>query len=143
MWDYQRSKLYSWERKYVAPHDHSKVDLKVAKTIVDYIWQSEGLKYPPKVLAIAEQSKKSGQANRSFVWLQSSIPTWIVIHEVAHSMNSTNDGDTVGDHHGPDYVGIYMKLLTKYLNLSLPVLMFTARKDNLDFNLAAQPLFLD
>jgi len=143
MRDYQRSKVYAWEKQYVSPFDHSKVNLYTAKSIVDYIWQGENLKFPPRVLPIADQSKKTGQANRSFIWLQPSVPTWVVIHEVAHSMNSTNDGDTVGDHHGPDYVGIYMKLLTKYLGLSLPVLMFTARKDNLDFNLAAQPLFLD
>jgi hypothetical protein len=144
MCDYQRSAVYSWEQEYIAPKDKSSVDISIAPNIVKYIWEGEHLLYPPKVRLLATQSKKGGQANRSSIWLPPKSPTWVIIHEVAHSMNDSNDitDSLENDSHGPNYVGIYIKLLSKYLNISLPLMMYTLKRADIDFNLSARPLFL-
>ena len=144
MRDYQRSAVYAWEQEHIAPKDKSSVDLDTARAIVQYIWKGEGIQYPPQVKYLATQSRKGGQANRSNIWLPPKSPTWVIIHEIAHSMNDSNDQIEAldADGHGPNYMGIYMKLLAKHLNISLPLMMFTAKQSKLDFNLAACPLFL-
>jgi hypothetical protein len=45
--------------------------------------------------------------------------------------------------HGPEFVGIYMRLLEKYMGLNLLVLMATANNSKVDFNVMAVPTVLD
>ena len=142
MRDYQKSRVYKWEDKHIGPLDRTKITFDVARVIVNHIWTTEGLQYPPSVVLVPAQTRnKMGCANRSKIQLVPELPTWVVIHEIAHSMNSTNT-DEHGDGHGPNYVGIYIKLLAKYLNASLPVMMYTLTQSDIDFNLTARPLFL-
>jgi hypothetical protein len=140
--DYQRSALYRWEEENLRPKDTTKVNILTAKAIVNHVWQSEGLKYPPLVEEFETRVKsKEGDSNRFRIRLQPQTSTWIVLHEIAHSLNSTIDSG--GDRHGPNYLGIYMWLLTRYGGFDLPVLMYTARKAKLDFNLSARFAMLD
>ncbi len=53
------------------------------------------------------------------------------------TLSSTFDGYT--DEHGPDFVGLYIGLLERWLNIPTPLLMFTATKHHVAFNLAAKP----
>jgi hypothetical protein len=143
MRDYQKTKVYKWEDKHIAPRDTVLIKLDIAKVIVKYVWVKAGLEYPPKVELIPAQTKRlAGCASRAKIKLQPQIKTWIVLHEIAHSMNSSNIDDSYGDRHGPNYVGIYMKLLAEHNVAPLPLLMYTATEAGIDFNLEAQPLFL-
>jgi hypothetical protein len=143
MRDYQKTKVYRWEDRIVGPRDTKSITIEVAKVIVVYVWDRAGLKYPPKVeLLPAQTTTKAGCATRAKIQLLPNIRTWIVLHEVAHSMNSSNTDDGAGDRHGPNYVGIYMKLLAEHDIVPLPLLMYTATEAGIDFNLEAQPLFL-
>jgi len=45
--------------------------------------------------------------------------------------------------HGEDFMGIYIKLLVKYLKLDLCVLMYTCKVAREKYNLSAKPYFLD
>ena len=143
MRDYQMTKVYRWEDQHVGPKDTKPISFDVAKVVVNYVWSKAGLKYPPRVeLLPAQTRRKMGCANRSKIQLLPNICTWVVLHEIAHSMNTTNDENDFGDGHGPNYVGIYMKLLAEHNIVPLPLLMFTATQAGIDFNLQAQPLFL-
>lgn len=143
MRDYQKTKVYRWEDRIVGPRDTKSITIEVAKVIVVYVWDRAGLKYPPKVeLLPAQTTTKAGCATRAKIQLLPNIRTWIVLHEVAHSMNSTNDTESVGDLHGPNYVGLYMKLLAEHDIVPLPLLMYTATEAKIDFNFEARPLFL-
>jgi hypothetical protein len=144
MRDYQKTRVYRWEDRIVGPRDTKLITIEVAKIVVNYVWEQAGLKYPPKVeLLPAQTTTKAGCATRAKIQLLSSIRTWIVLHEVAHSMNSSNtDDNSFGDRHGPNYVGLYMKLLAEHNIVPLPLLMFTAKEAGIDFNLEAKPLFL-
>lgn len=142
--DYQRSRVYSWDWNHVSKLDKSQLSFDQAKMMVTAIWMSEGLINPPDVLEMPKQERKAfAKANRNSVFFPTdkTIPTWIVLHELAHSLTNTVDGN--GDRHGADFVGVYMKLLVKYLKMPLPLLMFTAQKEKVDFNIGAKYYILD
>jgi hypothetical protein len=140
--DYQRSAVYRWENEHIGRKDRHTVDINTARGIVKHVWQAEGLDYPPFVEEFGRNVRsKNGDSNRFRIRLQKRVPTWVVLHEVAHSLNSTIDD--VGDRHGPNYLGIYMWLLTKYGGFDLPLLMYTATQAGLEFNLNARFVLLD
>ena len=136
--DYQKSRVYKWEDTHVDPLDKSRVEFKNIQAIVDYIWGELGLLFPPKVKAISPQSNYLGYATRLNVKFHENktTPTWIIIHELAHSLTSTVDGDS--DRHGPNFVGVYMKLLDKFIpGANLIMLMTTAKLSKVDFDVSA------
>jgi hypothetical protein len=142
--DYQRSKLYAWEQEFVKPHDKSHVAFKDIKGIVDWIWAKEGLQYPPLVGLMDARNHAGGDATRIEVRFHDhGSPTWIIIHEVAHSMTATAHENHQSVGHGPSFVGVYMRLLEKYMGLNLLVLMATAKNKGVDFDIMASPAFLD
>ncbi len=150
MRDYQKSRVYAWERLHVKPLDKNHLSFEKVKMMVDAVWLMEGLQNPPSVEVIDPRNKKSwATGSRLSIHIpEVGLPRWVVLHELAHSMTMTHDYDTGEaledcDKHGPDFVGIYMKLLVNYLKLPLPLLMFTAKKSNVDFNIGAKVMFKD
>ena len=142
MRDYQKSRVYTWEDNIVAPKDQSLVPFNQIESVVNYIWQNEGLKYPPKVKKLPKQTKrKLATGTRLEVCFQDqSISTWVIIHELAHSLTSDIEGHS--EAHGPKYVGMYIYLLSKYLHIPSTLLMYTAKKYNVKFEYNVQPMFV-
>lgn len=139
--DPQKNRVYSWENEHIAPKDKSKVAFENTQMLVNYIWENEGLKNPPKVVPMPKNDKTAlAKANRMEMFVRETIPTWVVLHELSHSLTCTFDGDS--DLHGSWFVGMYMKLVEKYLGIPLPVLMYTAKKSNVEFEITAKPIFL-
>ena len=139
MRDYQQSKLYSWQN--TIPQG-GVIKIENAQSIVDHIWAAEGLKYPPKVQPIHFNTTKwAGKADRMNIYLQSEVSMQTIIHEVAHSL--TMDIDDNCAQHGPWFVGVYTKLIEKYLGVSMPVMLYTLNKYDVDTNVLAHPIFLD
>ena len=63
--DRQRSKLYAWEERFVAPHDASSITFAQAQGMVDAIWADMGLRFPPKVERLPGQARATlADANR-------------------------------------------------------------------------------
>jgi hypothetical protein len=60
-----------------------------------------------------------------------------ILHELAHSMTATHDGYI--DAHGPKFVGVYMRLLCHHLSVPLPLLIYSASKAGLDYDIHAKP----
>jgi hypothetical protein len=143
MRDYQRKAVYAWERKAVAPFGGPPISFENAQMAVDGIWLAMGLKFPPKVKRKEQHNVRVwAKANREQVWLPpEGVPTWVIIHELAHSMTFNVDG-CEDSHHGPDFVGIYIKMLDKFLGIPTLMSMYTAKQAGLDFNLAATPVFV-
>ena len=133
MADYQKNRVYRWEAS-LPPGQ--RVDLETADALVRHIWSEMGRVCPQKVEPLPKTTTRFvGDANRYRIRLQPTVSTKTVIHEVAHSMNATVDH--VGDGHGPDFVGIYIRLLDRFGVCGLPQLMYTLTKDRIDFNLFA------
>ena len=142
MRDPQRSRVYAWEDAVVAPRDPSAIPYEQAQMLVDGVWLAEQLLYPPRVAPLSGQARRTwATGSRTTIRLPQDrpTPTYVILHEVAHALSSTVDGDS--DAHGPDYVGLYMGLLDRRLRIPMPLLMFTAGQQGVAFNLAAKPRF--
>lgn len=125
----------------MAPRDPSFVPFSEAQAMVNAIWSEMGLLYPPKVEPLASQATTTvASANRLSILLPERTPSWCILHELAHAMTSTMDGQSDG--HGSQFVGVYVKLLTRYLRLDLTDLVRSLRADNIRAAADARPLFL-
>ncbi len=140
--DHQRARLYAWEDSVVAPRDPSLIAFAQAQGMVDAIWREMGLRYPPKVERLPKQATaRQADATRLILRLPEQVPSWILLHELAHAMTSMHDG--VSDGHGPLFVGLYLNLLVRYLRLDQAVLLDSLEKVGVTINPAAQPIFLN
>ncbi len=142
--DYQKSRLYSWEQVHVNPVDRQLVPYDNVQNVINHVWSEMGLLYPPRVTPMHKNvTKWAGSANRLVVNIPEHGATTItILHEIAHSM--TMDLEGAGFQHGPGFVGVFMRLLDRFVPaLNLPVLMFTASQMNVKFNITQQPTILD
>lgn len=136
--DFQRERVYAWENAVVKPRDPSKNRFEDAQALVTAIWTAEGLLHPPRVLPMPAQARVTcATGTRTQLRVPDLVPTWVVLHEIAHAMTSTFEGRSDG--HGPDYVGNYMRLLDRFLKIPTPLLMYTASEHNVRFHIHAKP----
>ena len=57
--DRQRTKVYTWEERFVAPRDPSSIAFAQAQRMVDAIWAEMGLRFPPKVEPLPRQARST------------------------------------------------------------------------------------
>jgi hypothetical protein len=69
------------------------------------------------------------------------IAAWCLLHELAHAMSMTHDGRSDG--HGPVFVGLYARLLVRYLRLDETCLLASLREAGISIARDARPVFLD
>jgi hypothetical protein len=140
--DRQRSKVYAWEERFVAPYDPSTIVLAQTQGMVDAIWSEMGLHFPPKVEPLPRQARATmADADRLTIRLPDTCPSWWLLHELAHAMTSTLDGRSDG--HGAKFVGLYIQLLTQYLRLPLDPLLVSVHAAGIEIDRQAAPVFLD
>jgi hypothetical protein len=140
--DHQRSKVYAWEERFVAPYDPSTIVLAQAQGMVDAIWSEMGLHFPPKVEPLPRQARATmADADRLTIRLTDPCPSWWLLHELGHAMTSTVDGRSDG--HGAQFMGLYIQLLTRYLRLPLDPLLVSAHAAGIEIDRQAAPVFLD
>jgi hypothetical protein len=133
MRDFQRQRVYDWERKTIAPLTARKVSFESAQTFVNGVWLKSGWLYPPTVGLMAKHATRVfANGTREHINIRENTPVWVILHELAHTL-------TEGDGHGPDFVGMYIKLLDEVLNIPVPMSMYTLTKEKIKFNLSAQP----
>jgi hypothetical protein len=140
--DKQRSRVYAWENATVAPLDNSQIPFASAQGMVDVIWQELGLRYPPRVEPLPVQARtRLADANRLAIRLPALTPSWCLLHELAHSLTTTMDGQSDG--HGPIFVGNYVRLLRRYLRLSEAEILHDLAAAGIKIVINAQPSFID
>ena len=140
--DHQRSRVYAWEESFVAPRDSSSVAFAQAQGVVDAIWVDMALRYPPKVMRLPRQASTTvADATRLLIRLADTTASWCLLHELAHAMSSTQDGETDG--HGPRFMGLYAQMLIRYLRVSPDVLGKSLHEAHIDVDMDAVPVFLD
>lgn len=140
--DLQRAKVYLWERINVAPYDKNVVSFMLIPQIVNFVWEQEGLRFPPRVERLPKQVRRfCGDATRLCVRFGEETYTWIILHELAHSCTSTVEQMSNG--HGSLFMGIYIQMLSRYLKLSYNELVESAERQGLHVELSARPVFLD
>jgi hypothetical protein len=140
--DHQRGRVYAWENRVVAPHDPSFVAFPEAQAMVNAIWSEMGLLYPPKVEPLAKHAKATiATATRLCIRLPERLPSWCLLHEIAHAITATAEGWSDG--HGAAFMGVYVRLLARYLRLESADLVRTAREDHIKVADDARPAFAD
>lgn len=134
MKDFQRNKCYSWEDLHVHQRIKSHIEYDRAQDLVNYIWEKEGLEYPPKIQKLSKNAKTlQAKGSRLKIFIpHTGIQLTILLHELAHSLTSTHDGHSAG--HNGRFVGVFMALLVEYAGFNLFELQYTARSAGVEFN---------
>jgi hypothetical protein len=126
----------------VAPCDPTVLPFAAAQAVVDAIWSDMGLRYPPTVAPLSPKATATiARADRLSILLADRTPSWCVLHELAHAMTSHADGRSDG--HGPVFMGVYVRLIVRYLRLDLQMLIDSLRDAGIEIACNAQPVFLD
>jgi hypothetical protein len=126
----------------VAPRDRSQVAFPVAQATVDAIWSEMGLRYPPRVEALPSQARtRIADADRLTLRLRPHTPSWCLLHELAHAMSTTQDGNSDG--HGARFMGIYVQLLIRYLRLDKAELRESLKAAGVRVAEDARAVFID
>jgi hypothetical protein len=126
----------------VAPCDPTILPFPAAQAMVDAIWSDMGLRYPPAVAPLSTKATATiGRADRLSILLADRTPSWCVLHELAHAMTSHADGRSDG--HGPLFMGVYVRLIVRYLRLDPEILIDSLRHAEIEIARGAQPVFLD
>ena len=135
--DYQQSKVYAWEAGVINPRTSRQVAFKDAQAFVDGIFICEGLLYPPCVTLLHPNTKRwAGLGSRQEIQIKPVTTVGTLLHEIAHVLTMEIDRSQVG--HGPDFVGVYMRLLDKYAGVPLALTMYSLQNTGIEYNLAAQ-----
>jgi hypothetical protein len=126
----------------VAPRDGTGIDLGSAQAMVDAIWSDLDLRYPPAVERLPRNATTTlASATRLALFFPNRTPAWCLLHEIAHAMSSTDDGRSDG--HGPVFMGLYVKLLVRYLRFDEASLLASLREARISIARDARPVFLD
>jgi hypothetical protein len=140
--DSQRGRVYAWENRIIAPRDSTLVAYGKAQAMVNAIWADMGLQFPPGVKPLPRQSSATlASATRLSIFLPEQIPSWCLLHELAHAMTSDVDGSSDG--HGPIFMGVYLKLISRYLRLDPDRLLESAAVAGIAVTSDANPIFVD
>ncbi|HEY2133853.1 MAG TPA: hypothetical protein VGH36_12915 [Acetobacteraceae bacterium] len=140
--DGQRARVYAWEDRVVGPRDPTTLPFAAAQGLVDAIWAEMGLRFPPAVERMpAQATTRLADASRLVIRLPAQTPSWCVLHELAHAMTTTHDG--VSDGHGATFMGMYVRLLVRYLRLDEAGLLASLGDGGIAVDSKARPVFLD
>ena len=138
----EANRLYAWEDRAVAPRDRSRVPFAQLQALVDHVWAAEGLRFPPRVRPLPKQARATvARATRLAVEAPPELPSWVLLHELAHAMASTAEGDNDG--HGARFVGLYLRLLVRHARMPEEELARSLRAAGIAFDPEARPAFLD
>lgn len=125
--DPQARKLYAWEDAVVAPRDRSLVPYARLQALVDHVWAESGRRWPPRVRPLPRQARRTvARATRTAIECPPELPSWVLLHEVAHALTSDADGGTDG--HGPRFVATYLDLLVRHARLDRATLEASLRE---------------
>jgi hypothetical protein len=140
--DAQRSKVYAWERRFVAPRDQSSIPRSIMQPMVDAIWGELGLRWPPKVEAMPKNARRIfATGSRLRLRMPEKSPSWLLLHELGHALTCTHEDHS--DQHGPIFVGVYVMLLERYMRMDRDTLISSLALARISIDTAAKPVFID
>ncbi len=135
-------RLYAWEDAVVAPRDRSLVPHARLQALVDHVWAAEGLRWPPRIRPLPKAARRTvARATRTAIEAPEELPSWVLLHEIAHAM--TSDAEGRSDGHGPRFTGLYLRLLVRHARLDAALLEVSLAEAGIPWERDARPLFLE
>ena len=126
----------------MAPRDRTTIAFASAGDMVDAIWSDMDLRHPPAVERLPRHATATlASANRLSLFLPDRLPAWCLLHEIAHAMSTTIEG--CSDGHGPIFMGLYVRMLVRYLRLDEAGLLASLQAAGITIARDARPVFLD
>lgn len=119
--DYQRERVYKWEREELlfTVEAEPSIDIGAAQALVSSIWRNEGFTSDAPV--VMTWRGRGGIANGHTIKMSSkAVSKRLTLHELAHSMIKHLQAC---DRHGPNWVGLYVRLLVRYSAANIDVLL--------------------
>lgn len=141
--------VYRWEDKVLAPHDRVNLDPRTAQVVCNHVWSETGLLHPPKITY--QRGLSGAHANRLEITVGDTLPHHWLFHEMAHCMDQSVEtavGATAmrpdsevsgGSYHDENWLGLYVNMLDRYLNLPKLWLYGTLRDHGLTVSYAPKP----
>jgi hypothetical protein len=80
-------------------------------------------------------------ATRLLIRLADPTSSWCLLHELAHAMSCTHEGESDG--HGRRFMGLYAQLLIRYLRIPADALCKSLHDADIDVDMDTRPVFLD
>lgn len=109
---------------------------------LDAIRSDMGLRHPPPVEPLpARATSLLASVTRLSIRLPETTPSWVILHELAHAMTATHDGQPDG--HGSRFMGLYARLVERYMRLPGATLLQSLREARIAADVDARPVFLD
>jgi hypothetical protein len=129
-------RLYAWEDAVVAPRDTSLVPFARLQALVDHVWEAEGRHFPPRIRPLPRQARRTiARATRTAIEAPAELPSWVLLHEIAHALTGDVDGN--GLDHGPEFVGVYVSLLVRHARLDRALLEASLQEAGIGWTQAA------
>lgn len=129
MRDFQQHRLYRWESQFP---EGSWVAYENVQGIINHVWSAMGYEHPPLVRPLHPNDKAAARGDRLGIYIpKMGVSTKTILHELAHSITGRIDGST--NMHNEFFVGVYMHLLEKFMNVPKPLQWYSAQKDGLEF----------
>ncbi len=126
----------------MAPHDRSSVPFARMQALVDHVWAGEGLRFPPRMRPLPRQARRTvARATRTAIEAPAELPSWVLLHEIAHALTSTAEDESDG--HGPRFTGMYLRLLDRYARMNRAALEASLRAAGIAWDPDPRPAFLD
>lgn len=115
--DYQRKKVYNWEREVTTYHEAPEVSHEDATQLVRRVWADYGIVGEPPNLIHRGQVRAYYSSRRACINLPKSwaVKVSIVLHEIAHALADIRSPDK----HGPRFMGAFCELLARYWEVGL------------------------
>src|SRR5207249_3216651 len=96
----------------------------------------------PKVERLPRQARATvADATRLSIRLADTSPSWWLLHELAHALSTTHDGQSDG--HGAVFMGLYARLLVRYLRVPTDTLLTSLKADGIAADMQAEPIFVN
>jgi hypothetical protein len=127
--------LYAWEDAVVAPRDRSLVPFARLQALVDHVWAAEGRRWPPRIRPLPKQARRIvARASRTAIEAPAELPSWVLLHEIAHALTAEVDGTHAG--HGPAFVAAYLRLLENHARMDRALLEATLTEAGIAWTVA-------
>jgi len=101
-----------------------------------------GLRFPPRVARLPGHARITvADATRLLIRLSNPTPSWCLLHELAHAMSSTHEGESDG--HGATFMGLYAQMLIRYHRVPPDILSMSLHDAAIDVDMRARLVFLE